>query len=125
GLELTVRAHPSANVDIDFNAARVDAQFDEFYTDGVSLAGNAPANVPKTTANLWANWSVTPQVELGAGIRHVDERYGNVTNTQTLPAYTTYDAYANWALTENLTLIVRGRNLTDEDYVLSQYVTDQ
>lgn len=126
GFELTFRLNPTDGLSFDFNAVTLDARFDEFYSGGVSLAGNMPNNVPKRTANAWVNWSPAERVQLGLGARYVDERYGNVTNTQTLPSYTVFDAYANWAVNDNLTVVLRGRNLTDEDdYVLSQYVTDQ
>ncbi|HEX6997724.1 MAG TPA: TonB-dependent receptor [Gammaproteobacteria bacterium] len=126
GFELTFRYNPTDNLSFDFNAVSLDARFDEFFSGGVSLAGNAPSNVPERTANAWVSWSPAERFQLGIGARYVAERFGDVTNTQTLPSYTVLDAYANWSVNDNLTVVLRGRNLTDEeDYVLSQYTTDQ
>ena len=59
-------------------------------------------------------------------MRYVDSRFGNDGNTQVLPSYTVIDASASWNVNERTQLIFRARNLTDdEDYILSQYVSDQ
>lgn len=108
------------------NAAFINAQYDEFFSSGVSLAGNTPRNVPETTANLWVNWAPLNQLQVGAGLRYVDSRFGNDANTQTLPSYTVFDASLNWSVSDTTEVILRARNLTDEkDYILSQYTSDQ
>lgn len=126
GLELTLRVSPLASLSIDANAAFINSEYDEFYAGTTSLAGNTPAGVPDVTANLWINWTPLAQLQLGAGLRYVDERYRNDANTSTLPAYIVVDATASWSMSERTTLIARARNLSDEnDYVLSEYTTDQ
>jgi len=126
GLEFTLRLVPLDNFSVDFNAAFVDSRYDTFFTGTTSLAGNTPANIPDSTMNLWVNWAPVTQLQLGAGLRYVDERYGNDTNTQVLPEYTVYDAAASWIISEQATLMLRARNFTnEEDYVLSQYVSNQ
>jgi iron complex outermembrane recepter protein len=126
GLEFTLRLVPLDKLSVDFNAAFVDSQYDTFYTGTSSLAGNTPANVPDSTFNLWVNWAPVTPLQLGVGMRYVDERYGNDSNTQTLPEYTVFDASAAWVLSEQATVILRARNFTNEkDYVLSQYVGNQ
>jgi len=126
GFEVTFRVNPTDTLSIDLNAAFIDAEFDEFFSGGVSLAGNTPRNVPETTANLWVNWAPWSQVQVGVGLRYVDSRFGDNGNTQKLPAYTVFDASLNWNVSDSTTIILRGRNLTDEeDYVLSQYVPEQ
>lgn len=126
GFEVTFRVNPIETLSVDVNAAFIDAEFDEFFSGGVSLAGNTPRNVPDTTANLWMNWSPVERWQVGGGIRYVSSRFGNDSNTQELPAYTVVDASLNWDVTERIALTFRARNLTDEeDYVLSQYVSNQ
>lgn len=126
GLEFTLRVNPSDNLSIDFNAAEIDAEFDEFYSGGVSLAGNTPRNVPERTINLWLNWSPINDVQIGGGFRHVDSRYVNNGNTEKMPEYTVFDASVNWMATGELTVTARVRNLTDEeDYVIAPYVSNQ
>ena len=56
----------------------------------------------------------------------MDSRYADDSNTEKMPAYTVFDASVNWMATENLTVTLRARNLTDEeDYVLAPYVPNQ
>ncbi len=126
GFELTLRLNPGENLSIDFNTAIVDAEFDEFYSGVVSLAGNTPRNVPEQTANLWLNWAVLPNVQIGGGFRHVDSRFANDGNSEVLPEYTVFDASVNWFVSDDVTVTLRGRNLSDEDdYVLAPYVPNQ
>lgn len=126
GLEFTIRLNPSENLSVDFNTAIIDAEFDEFYSGGVSLAGNTPRNVPEQTANLWLNWAVMPNLQIGGGFRYVDSRFENDGNSEVLPEYTVFDASVNWFVSDDVTVTLRGRNLTDEDdYVLAPYVPNQ
>lgn len=126
GLEFSLRVSPTEALSIDFNAATINAEFDEFYSSGVSLAGNTPRNVPEQTVNLWLNWSPIRDVQIGGGFRYVDSRFANDGNTEEMPEYTVFDASVNWAATEDLTVTLRARNLTDEeDYVLAPYVPNQ
>ncbi|HIG43822.1 MAG: TonB-dependent siderophore receptor [bacterium] len=126
GVELTFRINPTESLILDVNAAWVDAQFDEFYSGGVSLSGNTPRNVPEKTANLWLTWSPTSRFKWGGGLRYVDSRYGNDANTQELPSYTVVDSSLSWKINEHAIVMLYARNLTDEDnYVLSQYTPDQ
>lgn len=126
GFEVTFRVNPLPQVSLDMNAAFIDSQYDEFYSGGVSLAGNTPNSIPETTANLWVNYAPVAKLQLGAGLRYVDERYTDDANSNVLPAYNVVDAALSWLVSDQATVILRGRNLTDDaDYVLSEYVTDQ
>jgi iron complex outermembrane recepter protein len=126
GIEATFRFNPLEQLSIDFNAAFINSEYDKYYAGAVSLAGNTPAAVPETTANLWVNYAPIRKLQMGAGLRFVDDRYTSDTNTATLPAYTVLDASLSWLLDDTTTVTMRARNLTDEeDYVQSEYVTDQ
>lgn len=126
GVEFTLRVNPVDSLSIDFNAARIDAEFDEFYSAGISLAGNTPRNVPEQTVNLWLNWSPIQNVQIGGGFRYVDSRYVDDGNAEKMPEYTVFDASLNWMATDELTLTARIKNLTDEeDYVIAPYVSNQ
>jgi iron complex outermembrane recepter protein len=126
GLEATLRVNPHDTLSVDLNAAFVDAQYDVFFAGGRSLAGNTPAAVPDVTANLWVNWAPVTRLQLGLGLRYVDERYTSDLNSDVLPAYTVVDTTATWKLSDHTLLTGRIRNLTDaDDYVLSEYVPGQ
>ena len=126
GLEFTFRISPSDMLSVDINATWVDAAYDDFFSGGVSLAGNTPRNVPETTANAWLNWAPLSRLQLGAGLRYVDSRYTDDANSSVLPSYTVLDASARWDVNAETQVILRARNLGDEEnHVLSQYGTDQ
>lgn len=126
GIEFTLRVNPIDSLSIDFNATRIDAEFDEFYSGGVSLAGNTPRNVPEQTVNLWLNWSPIQNVQIGGGFRHVDSRYVDDSNSEKMPEYSVFDASLNWMASEEITLTARVKNLTDEeDYVIAPYISNQ
>ncbi|PHR90771.1 MAG: TonB-dependent siderophore receptor [Blastopirellula sp.] len=126
GIEFTLRVNPTDSLSIDFNVASINAEFDDFYSGGVSLAGNTPRNVPEQTMNLWLNWSPINNVQVGGGFRYVDSRFADDGNSEEMPDYTVFDASVNWMATEKLTVTLRARNLTNEDdYVLAPYVPNQ
>lgn len=127
GVEVTLRLNPVQDLSIDFNAAFIDSEYDEYYAGAESLAGNTPAGVPDMTANLWVNYNLLDNLHLGTGVRYVDERYRSDNNAAgVLPSYTIVDAALSWVLNPQATVILRGRNLTDDDdYVLSEYTTNQ
>ena len=126
GWEFTLRIAPLEQFSIEFNAALVDARFDEFYSGSESLVGNTPRNVPDKTTNLWLQWNPVAALSGGIGLRYVDQRFANDANTQRLPAYSVLDATATWQVSRNLAFNLLARNLGDErDYVLAQYGTDQ
>jgi iron complex outermembrane receptor protein len=128
GLELDIFVKPVDTFDIDFNIASVDPVYDKFINNGTDFSGKTPRHVPEMTANLWMNWRFMKNWSLGGGARYVDTRYTDNANTKStqLPDYTVYDMGLNWQADKDLTLNLRGKNLSDEaDYVLSSYGSTQ
>lgn len=62
------------------------------------LNGHFPEAAAKFTANAWANYRITDNVNAGLGIRHVGNRYthSRTSVVQKLPAYTAVDAMASY-----------------------------
>lgn len=58
--------------------------------------GREFANVAPNTASLWTTYNLPHGIQLGGGVSYVDRRYGNVTNTVMVPAYTRFDAAVSW-----------------------------
>lgn len=123
GLEAQAGVRLSPQWRLQANLAIVSAQYDKFtqVAGGVPVdrAGNRPAGVPARVANVFAHWDFLPGWSAYAGVRHVSERYGNVENTQRFAAYTLLDAAVSVRLGRDASLVLRGRNLTDEVYVAS------
>ncbi len=125
GAEVTASAQLAPAWRLDANAAYTDAKFDELLEGGnVSRAGNRPADVPKTSANLWLSYRVNGW-RASTGARYVGERFIDNGNTQTLPAYTTFDASLAWAVDRNVSVQLNLRNLSDRLYAVTSYSDSQ
>lgn len=86
--------------------------------------GNTPYNIPDHKLRLWGSYEIKggdlAGLGFGMGSEYVSKRYGNDTNTFTLPSYTTYDAsvwyYLPLSEETQLRLNAGVKNLTDEVY---------
>lgn len=119
GAEIALALNLGAGWRLDLNYARTwQAEYEEFFenlgTGVISRTGNTPTNVPKTVAGAFVakelgNWLGT------VGVQHVGERPANNNNGIWLDAYTTVDAGLGY-MWDAVTVTLRGRNLTDEEY---------
>lgn len=125
GVELAGRLQLTPALLVEANYAHVEAEYDEFNeaVGGVTVSreGNTPVNVPDSVANLWLTWRLTPALELGADLRHVDSVYANNANTMRAPSYTLYGAFGRYRFDEHLAVTARVHNLTDEIYAMQAY----
>lgn len=126
GLEFATTLYPLEHWRLDFNAALLDARYDELREGGtaISRAGNTPVNVPEKVANAWLTYQAT-QWEAGVGARYVGKRYANNANDITLAGYTVYDASAAWHVNQKMTLRANLRNITDKFYAAIAYGNNQ
>lgn len=126
GLEAALTLKPTPAWTIEANAAVLDARFDQFIdSDGVSLRGATPANIPEKTANLWVGWRFAPAFEARAGLRYVGETYSDDANRFRLPSYTVADLGLDWDVRANTTLTVRVTNVANEIYPVTAYGDEQ
>ncbi|MBA2125443.1 TonB-dependent siderophore receptor [Hyphomicrobium methylovorum] len=116
GLELSAALQLTDTLRAEGNIAVLQAQYDEFWVNGVSYAGKVPTNVPQQVANLWLKWNFAPRWDLIGGVRWVGTTYNDQANRSSRPDYVLFNAGIDYAVTENSTLSVRGYNLTDEIY---------
>ncbi|MEZ2132085.1 MULTISPECIES: TonB-dependent siderophore receptor [unclassified Sinorhizobium] len=85
-----------------------------------SLIGKSPYIVPKVTASLWIDYTVTTTafegLSFGAGVRHQGWSWADEANTEKVPAATLFDAAIryerdDWTASLNVT------NIFDKEYV--------
>lgn len=85
-----------------------------------SLIGKSPYIVPKVTASLWIDYTVTTTafegLSFGAGVRHQGWSWADEDNTEKVPAATLFDAAIryerdDWTASLNVT------NIFDKEYV--------
>jgi iron complex outermembrane recepter protein len=124
GVEFAVGLRPVPQLAIDANIALLHAQFDDLQEfdindELVSRNGKQPVDVPEFTANLYVVYAPITRWSLGAGVRHVGERFADNANTVREPPYTLVDVFVTYKPTGWLSLTLRGRNLTDADYAIA------
>jgi catecholate siderophore receptor len=102
------------------------------YMDGEVTRSNRPFEVgqpldhmPNHSGSLWVSYIFENGLILGGGVQHVGERTSSIrTGTTdniviTAPAYTVFDAFAEYPLTDELTLRLNVYNLADDTYYQS------
>ncbi|RIV77924.1 TonB-dependent receptor plug domain-containing protein [Pelagerythrobacter aerophilus] len=100
----------------DGTLAWTDAEVEDG-SSSADLDGNRPAQTPRWAAGASLTWTPSPGWLLSASIRHIGAQFEDDRETDVLPAATTLGAYAQMPLTERLSLVLRGENLTDEKVV--------
>ena len=116
GLELALGLRPTRRLGLQGNLTWVDAEYENYRQGGVSLAGKVPTNTPKTVANLWLTYDVTPALQAQVGARRVGKVYIDAANTGYWPDYTFVDLGLRYRIDRNMTLSGRVRNATDRIY---------
>ncbi|AKM41335.1 TonB-dependent receptor [Burkholderia contaminans] len=123
GIELTGGARLPHGWTVDANVALLRARYDVFNqkvgSATVSRAGNAPANVPQQTANLWLGWAFAERWQANAGVRYVGATYGDDANRVQVPSYTVFDASLHWQPTSRTELALTLRNLANRTYAVT------
>jgi catecholate siderophore receptor len=83
--------------------------------------GNEFPNTPRNSFSLWTSFTVMPSFTIGGGATYVDDRFGNVANTVSIPDYWRYDAMAAVDIGQRVNLQINVQNLTDEVYYVRPY----
>lgn len=121
GLELGVTGHITP--DWEISAAYT-------YLEGVTIAsGNAAyigeemPNVAKHSANLWTEYDLTSDIELGAGLIYQGHRFADSGEVANLPSFVIWNLMASYQLTDQVKLQMNGFNLFDKTYYSGSYYT--
>ena len=105
---------PSAKIDksnVALNAAGTGAQ----------VQGDRPGLTPKHSASLWTTYMVMPKLRIGGGLNYRGKQNPEGARHVTADSFTTFDAMAEYTLTDTTTLKLNITNLTDELYADSLY----
>ena len=100
------------------------------YLDGEIRRSSLPGdvgrrldNLPRHSLSLWTSYQFTDRLLIGGGFQHVGSR--NLARPGfllvTVPAYTVFDAFAEYRLSERIGLRLNVLNLTDEYYFQSYW----
>ncbi|ONF95350.1 TonB-dependent receptor [Sphingomonas jeddahensis] len=120
GVELSAVLVPVKPLHLSGGIAYTDAQYDELSElvggTRVDRRGNRPINVPSTTLNASALYTLGTAVTLGGFLRHASALYTDTANTIRVAGHTVLDASLALNVSPHATLTLRGRNLTDAFY---------
>lgn len=111
------------NVGLAFGPLRLDGSF--ALTDAeargsgaaAALDGNRPAQTPRLAASGTLTYRAVSGWHASVTLRHTGAQFEDDLETDLLPAATTVDAFAQVPLSQGISLVVRGENLTDETIV--------
>ncbi|WP_156818848.1 TonB-dependent receptor [Sphingomonas sp. Mn802worker] len=120
GIELIAALSASKSLRLSAGASYTDARYDELseVVSGIAVSrrGNRPINVPSTTLNATALYTIADKVTIGGFLRHASDFYTDTANTIRVAGHTTLDASISVPVARGVTLTARGRNLTDAFY---------
>ena len=105
---------PSAKIDksnVALNAAGTGAQ----------VQGDRPGLTPKHSASLWTTYMVLPRLRIGGGLNYRGQQNPEGSRHIVADSFVTFDAMAEYTITETTTLKLNVTNLTDELYADSLY----
>lgn len=90
-----------------------------------AFEGQPLANTPEHSFSLFTTWRVTPAFSLGGGAYYVSKSFGGNqggagggANRIYAPAYTRFDLFASYDLTDTASLQLNVQNATDEEYII-------
>lgn len=119
GFELGLTGHLSDHWTVFANYTFLDSETLEAAAGGNSVAskGQALANTPPRSMNLWTTYQLAPDLTLGYGARHVSERNVTSSTTAKLDAYWLHNAMLRLQVNRQLDLQLNINNLFDKAYV--------
>jgi len=120
GFELSGVVSPLRALRLSGGVSYTDARYEELFelVGGVRIdrSGNRPINVPATTLNASALYTLAGRVTLGGFLRHAGAFYTDPANTIRVAGHSVLDASLSLPVSARATLTLRGRNLTDAFY---------
>jgi len=98
------------------------------YLDGKTIASGTAAyvdkplqNVAKNALNLWTEYELTDQWEVGLGGNWLDRRYADFGGAVQVPGYVIWSAMVSYKVSQTLTLQLNGVNLFNRLYYDAPY----
>ena len=128
GLEFSVTGKVTPELTVIGGFTLLDPKVKD--ADNKANDGNAPVDVAKQLAKLYAEYDINavPGLALTGGAFYTGKQYTDVSNDYQLPSFTTFDAGARYRMKvsqNDLTLRMNVSNLANKDYWLnSHYLGD-
>lgn len=120
GVELEGQIRATDAFKIAFSGTWLDATYQDFFTNGgaTDLTGNTVQRQPEWQGRITPSYTLPVgddgQVSLYTTLAYVGDRFSDVQNQQTLPAFYKWDAGVTWEVNQRVQVQLTGDNLTDE-----------
>ncbi len=120
GLEMDLTGEIALGWNVIASAAWLNAEItrDEDYAVGNKL----PA-VPEWSSSIWSTYEIQSGrlsgLKVGSGIQAVSTRKGDLENSYAVGGFYNLDAMVAYQVTQDLSLSLYGKNLTDQDYIVT------
>ncbi len=88
---------------------------------GAQVQGDRPGLTPRHSASLWTTYMVLPKLRIGGGLNYRGKQNPEGARHVQADSFVTFDAMAEYTITETTTLKLNVTNLTDELYADSLY----
>ena len=122
GLELGVTGHITENWEILAGY---------IYLDPITVGsadkddrGKVLVNTARHAFNLWTEYYLTDQIEIGTGGNYLGKRYADLANTAAIPSYIVWNGMISYKLNEHYTFQMNVTNILDERYYQGSYYAD-
>jgi iron complex outermembrane receptor protein len=117
GVELVAAVSPVKPLRLSGGASYTDARYDALNEvvagRTVSRRGNRPINLPSTTVNASALYTIADGLTVGAFVRHASAFYTDTANTIRVAGHVVLDASVSKPVAPGVSLTARGRNLSN------------
>jgi catecholate siderophore receptor len=88
---------------------------------GSQAQGDRPGLTPKHSGSLWTTYMLMPKLRIGGGLNYRSEQSPQNARHLVTESFVTFDAMAEYTITETTTLKLNVTNLTDKLYADSLY----
>ncbi len=100
------------------------------YLDAKTISAGNPAyvgkflmNTARNAFNLWTEYELTSQWEIGTGGNILGKRYGDIANTASIPGYVVWNGMVSYKINQNYKLQLNVTNLLNATYYENSYFT--
>ncbi|MDO9406011.1 MAG: TonB-dependent siderophore receptor [Polaromonas sp.] len=126
GMEFNVAGRIDPKWDVFYNhtwipSAKIDKSNVAFSTGGAQIQGDRPALTPKHSASLFTTYRVLPALRIGGGLTYRGEQNPEGSRATKAKSFTTFDAMAEYTVSDMTSVKLNVSNLTDERYADSLY----
>jgi catecholate siderophore receptor len=122
GIELSATGHINERWEVSANYTYLSPKITGSATPGE--IGRVIPNTARNIANLWTEYELSDDWEIGTGVNYVGHRYADNANTQSLPSFALWNGMVSYQVNDDVKLQMNAFNITNENYYTGSYYSD-